>query len=309
MNVYDIGDLVVLELPLTVDGVATDPTALTIRITPPSGAVITKQWPSPLEITRVGVGSFRYDYSPLVPGLYAYEWSATGNATADERGYFEVRPAYVVNTPSRLCTVGDLQDFLQLTISNVPAALRAIEGATVAIQDWTYQQLIYVANDVVTLDPVGGTSMLLPEVPVVAVGSVVESGVALVMTADYTWTADGILRRRWPQQSSRVWPLTGVREFPNEPQSLVVTYSHGYQTIPGILREVCIRSASRAYQAGLRSAAQRGMIGVQAEQLPDYQVVYQRDTATGDSSSLGVSASPFLLPSEKEALSSFRMKP
>lgn len=299
MNVYDIGDLVVLELPLTVDGTPTDPTALTLTITPPSGAVVTKLWPSPAEITRVGPGSFRYDYSPLLAGLYAYEWKSTGTAQADERGYFEVRPAYAVNQPPRFCSVGDLEDFLHLSITNAPSALRAIEGATAAIQNYCHQHLTAVAGDVVTLRSRGQGVLILPEQPVTAIASVVENGTALVNETDYTWETNGLIHR-WPG----AWRLT-TSIF----GTVVVTYSHGYATIPQPIREVCIRSASRAYQAGLRASAMAGVPGVASEQLPDYQVAYAPDTAAGGASSLGASASPFLLPSEQVMLSPFRMKP
>lgn len=303
MNVYDIGDLVVLELPLTVDGTPTDPTTLTLRITPPTGAVITRNWPTPLEITRVSVGSFRYNYSPLVAGLYAYEWAGTGTATADERGYFEVRPSYVVDTPPRFCSAGDLQDFLQLTISNNVAALRAIEGATAAIQNYCRQSLVYVAGDVVTLRARGQETLILPEQPVTAVASIVENGTTLVNDRDYTWEPSGLLWR-WGRSG---WCWSSAN--PNTPGAVVATYSHGYQVYPQPLREVCLRSASRAYQSGLRTAALAGVPGVQSEQLPDYTISYQPDTAAGGASSLGASAAPFLLPSEQAMLAPFRMKP
>ncbi len=302
MQVYDLGDLVVLELPLTVNGAPTDPTTLTLTITPPSGAVVTRLWPSPAEITRVSLGNFRYDYSPTLPGLYAYEWAGTGAATADERGYFEVRPAYVVDTPPRLCSVGDLADFLQLSISGDAAALRAIEGATAAIQNYCRQQLVFVANDVVTLRSRGQEVLILPETPVSAVASVVENGTALVFDQDYTWTESGLLWR-W----SRGWPWSVT--YPSIPGSVVVTYSHGYAVIPQPIREVCIRAASRAYQSGLRTAALSGVPGVQSEALPDYTIQYQPDTAAGGASSLGASAAPFLLPSEQVMLNPYRMKP
>lgn len=299
MNIYDVGDLVVLELPLTVNGVLTDPTTLILTITPPSGAVITKQWPTPADITRVGAGSFRYDYSPLVVGLYAYEWRGTGAAQADERGYFEVRPAYVLDTPPRFCSIGDLQDFLQLSISNDNAALRAIEGASAAIQNYCHQMIRAVPNDVVTLRSRGQLVLVLPEQPVTAVASVVENGTTLVNETDYTWSADGLLYRwsgAW-RLSNSVWG------------TVVVTYSHGYATIPQPVREVCIRAASRAYQSGLRTAAMAGVPGVQSEQVPDYTIQYQPDTAAGGASSLGASAAPFLLPSEQAMLALYRMKP
>lgn len=299
MNTYDVGDLVVLELPLTVNGVPTDPTTLTLTITPPSGAPVVKQWPSPADITKVGVGSFRYDYSPLLAGLFAYEWRSTGTAQADERGYFEVRPAYVVDEPPRFCTVEDLANFLQLAVSNGPAALRAIEAATAAIQNYCHQHLAAVTGDVLTLRSRGQYELILPEQPVTAIASVVENGTTLTVDTDYFWERSGLLRR-----------LSGAWRLSNSVfGTVVVTYDHGYTAIPQPLREVCIRSASRAYQAGLRASAMAGVPGVASEQLPDYTVQYQPDTAAGGASSLGASAAPFLLPSEQTMLAPFRMKP
>lgn len=201
--------------------------------------------------------------------------------------------------PDLFCSLDDLADFLQLTISNPGPALRAIEGATAAIQNHCHQQLIVVANDVVTLRTRGQSLLILPEQPVTAVASIVENGVALVNDVDYNWGSDGIVER-W--NSAWRWGATS-------PGSVVVTYSHGYATIPQIIREVCIRSASRAYQSGLRAAALAGVPGVQSEQLPDYTIQYQPDTAAGGASSLGASAAPFLLPSEQAMLNPYRCKP
>lgn len=297
MNIYDLGDDIVLELPLTVDGVPTDPADLLLTITPPSGSVVLRHWPSPLEIIRVGTGSFRFDYLPSVAGLYAYEWSATGAATADERGYFEVRPAYAVNTPPKLCSVGDLADFLQLTISSDSAALRAIEGATAAIQNYCHQQLVYLADDVVTLRSRGQDVLILPEGPVTAIASVVENGVALVDETDYTWEPNGLVTR-W----SGAWRLNS-----SVYGTVVVTYSHGYASIPQPLREVCIRIARRAYQDGLRTAAMAGVPGVQSEQLPDYTIQYAPDTAPGVAGGMGSSIWPNA--PEQAMLYPYRMKP
>jgi len=300
VNVYDLlGDLVVIELPLTVDGVLTDPTTLTLVITPPSGAVVTKLWPTPPEITRVSVGSFRYDYTPLVPGLFAYEWRGIGAAAASVRGYFEVRQCYVQGQPARFCSVGDIEDFLHLQITNDVAALRAIEGATSAIQNYCHQQLVAVVGDVVTLRHRGQAELILPEQPVSAVASVVENGVTLTVDTDYVWYPSGLLCR-WPGYWRLVNSAFGV---------VVVTYDHGHDPMVQPVREVCIRSASRAYQSGLRALAMAGVPGTSSEQLPDYQISYQPDTASGGASSLGASAAPFLLPSEQAMLAPYRMKP
>lgn len=196
------------------------------------------------------------------------------------------------------CSESDIEDFLQIRIDNDAAALRAIEGATAGIQNYCHQQLVFVANDVVTLRSRGQDVLIVPEQPVTAVASVVENGVVMVSETDYSWGVDGLLFRwngPWRLSSS----IFGT---------VVVTYSHGYAVIPQPLREVCIRSASRAYQAGLDAAARRGLGNIQSEQFPDYTVQF----APGSphlGSSLGVSAAPFLLPSEREMLASYRVKP
>lgn len=99
MNIYDIGDDVVLELPLTVDGVPTDPGALTLTLTLPAGTQVVRHWPSPLEIVQVSTGFFRWEYTPTTAGLVVYEWASTTPAQAVERGYFDVRSPWTAGPP------------------------------------------------------------------------------------------------------------------------------------------------------------------------------------------------------------------
>lgn len=301
MNTYELGDLVLLDNTYTVDGQPANPTSATLTIAPPGQAPVTLHWPTPAELAVLGVGEFEYPYSPSVPGLYAYTWAGTGFAEGARTAYFEVRPAY--SDPGRFCSPADLEDFLQLSLSNDRAALRAIDSATAAIRNYCGQYLSYVADDSVTLRTTGQRSLLLPEQPVQAVGAVVENGNALVYLSDFDWSSDGLLYRLnfagWRLASTTLGAFGAVQ----------VTYSHGYPTIPEPVREVAIRIASRAYQAGLRTQALRGVSGLQSEQLPDYQVTYQADTATG-MSNLGASAAPLLpLPTERTMLDPYRMKP
>lgn len=194
------------------------------------------------------------------------------------------------------CTIADLEAFLQVTIGTPNAsATAAIAAASAAIQNYTRQRIEQVAADVVTLTVEASKSViLLPEQPVTAVASVVEDGTALTVGDHYRWTSAGILTR-----VGRGW-ASGW-------QDVVVTYTHGYATIPDDLKGVCIRAAARAYQAGLRAAAAGGIAGIQSEQLPDYSVSFTPETASGQASSLGASAAPILLPSEKLILDRYRM--
>lgn len=197
---------------------------------------------------------------------------------------------------SAFCTIADLEAFLQVVIGTPNASAEAaIAGASAAIQNYTRQRIEQVANDVLTLTiEVYRSVILLPELPVTAVASVVEDGTALTVGDQYRWTSAGLLVRQ-----SRPWGSGW--------QDVVVTYTHGYATIPDDLKEVCKRAAARAYQAGRRSAAAGGIGGIASEQLPDYSVSFTPETASGAASSLGASAAPILLPSEKTMLDRYRV--
>jgi hypothetical protein len=194
------------------------------------------------------------------------------------------------------CEIADLEAFLQVSIGTPNASAEAaIAAASAAIQNYTRQRIEQVASDVLTLTVEAHRSViLLPEQPVTAVASVVEDGTALTVGTDYRWTSAGLLVRQ-----SRVWN-SGWQE-------VVITYTHGYATIPDDLKGVCIRAAAREYQAGLRAAAAGGIAGIQSEQLPDYSVSFTPETASGQASSLGASAAPILLPTEKQVLDRYRM--
>jgi hypothetical protein len=194
------------------------------------------------------------------------------------------------------CTIADLEAFLQVAIGSPNAsATAAIASASAAIQNYTRQRIEQVAGDVLTLTVEAHRSvLLLPEQPVTGVASVVEDGTTLSVGTDYRWTSAGMLVRQ-----SRAWN-SGWQE-------VVITYTHGYATIPDDLKGVCIRAAARAYQAGLRAAAAGGIAGIQSEQLPDYSVSFTPETASGAASSLGASAAPILLQSEREILARYRM--
>jgi hypothetical protein len=199
------------------------------------------------------------------------------------------------------CTVADLAAFLQITIADSnEAALRAIDEATAAIQDFCGQTIELVEDDEYTFDvDEGRTKLFLPQLPVTAVASVVEDGTTLTVDTDYKLGLYGILHR-----VGRTW-ASGV-------QIVTVTYSHGYADGHAkleVAKSVCTRAAARAFQAGLRAAALSGVSGVQAQTLGDYQVQYGAE-ASGADGNLGASAAPILLPSEKAILArAYRLVP
>jgi hypothetical protein len=195
------------------------------------------------------------------------------------------------------CTVADVAAFLQLTIAaNNVACLAAINEATAAIQEHCEQQISLVEDEDYTFD-VGErrTMLFLPEQPVTEVSEVVENGVTLTVDVNYKLGNHGILYR------------VGTYWYPGI-QTVTVTYSHGYATIPEIVQDVCVRAAGRAYQTGLRSAALAGVPGVQAGTVGDYSVTLASEQGGGSSEggTLGASAAPILLPSERRYLNRYK---
>lgn len=77
----DIGDLVELSAAFTnLLGVATDPTAVTLAIRDPTGALVT---PAPTP-THGGTGAYTYNLSVTTAGVWRYRFAGTGAVVAAE---------------------------------------------------------------------------------------------------------------------------------------------------------------------------------------------------------------------------------
>lgn len=151
-------------------------------------------------------------------------------------------------------TQADLEKWLQIdfTVEPEPVVTLLLAYAEAVIDNYTDRTFHAVAGDSVTLDGRGDRILFLPQWPVTAVGSVVEDGVALAAGTDFYWYADGRLVRGSPDVG-----------YPNmrwsrADQSVVVTYDHGYATIPPEIELVSTRIAGRMFQASAAYAAAAG---------------------------------------------------
>ena len=201
------------------------------------------------------------------------------------------------------CTIADMEAFLQITVSAIPAA-RAIEEATAAIKNYCRQVLELVTDDTYTFDVEPARwNLILPEMPVVSVSSVVEDGELLIDGTDYKLANCGQLVRLTSSGNSRARWLPGT-------QITVVTYTHGYAAadIPDDIVAICTRAASRAYQAGLRAAEDNGVVGVVSKSLGDFSVGFGGEQGGGVSEgTMGASSARLLLMSEKDILDKYRL--
>jgi hypothetical protein len=194
--------------------------------------------------------------------------------------------------------VADIEAFLQLPITTpvqIASAQMALRDATAAIRNYCRQYLERVNGETVTLDSTGGTRLFLPELPVLSISSVVENGETLVVDDDYKLGQHGILHRIGSEWAEGI-------------QIIVIVYTHGWQPVPDDIVAVCVRAASRAYQAGLKAADSAGIPGIASKSLGDFSVSFQSEAGGGTSEGvLGASAARLLLLSEKDILNAYRI--
>lgn len=83
-NTYDKGDVVRLTGTFTVDGVATDPTTVTLKVQEPDGTETTYTY-ALATVTKVSTGVYRKDITIDESGYWYYRWEGTGTvATSGE---------------------------------------------------------------------------------------------------------------------------------------------------------------------------------------------------------------------------------
>lgn len=190
-------------------------------------------------------------------------------------------------------TVDELAEELEVTFteSQERKAFRRLESATGAIQEFTHLTISKVTGDVVPLTGNWGRRLVLPEVPVSAVSSVVIDGETLTSGEDYTF--DGI---RTIYRGVLESPLldTIEREPAGEghwggPECIItVTYTHGWDPIPPVVRGICLAMAARGWSAPT---------GVQQETIGGYSVTYGTSAVSGAN---------VLLPGEKRTMANLR---
>ncbi|KFF31651.1 hypothetical protein [Bifidobacterium bombi] len=94
----------------------------------------------------------------------------------------------------------------------------------------SHNPIVKVENEEIILDATGVRTIRLPVWPVLAVDRVLLDGAPV----PYEWSADGLLRFPAP--------------LPDKWRALKVTYSHGYDPIPGDVSDAVLEQAAAIYQ-------------------------------------------------------------
>lgn len=130
-------------------------------------------------------------------------------------------------------TPTELAGFLQQDLDTY-SATQALDVASQAIRDHCGWSITQETGVVATLDGDCSRSLWLKTKLLTAVASVTEEGVAVAATTGFEWTDAGQLIR-----IGRSWSW--------RPRSIVVTYTHGYATVPDSVKGVCLSVAGRGY--------------------------------------------------------------
>lgn len=181
------------------------------------------------------------------PGLYLGSWlNSTTSQTFPNGGYilFEVTADTPVSSVTRFATSSDLEVRLGLefTVEEHVRAAKLLADASKLIQDETGQTISLVTADTLIRRSVYDDRFRLPQRPVVSVASVVLDGVTVDPTSWYV-EGDEVVQAGIAEQFfaavSRGWggPL----------RTLTVVYTHGYTTVPGLARSVCMEAVARVW--------------------------------------------------------------
>lgn len=150
---------------------------------------------------------------------------------------------------ANLALQADLEKFLQIDVTAEPdaAIIAYLQSASAIIE--SYCGRVFTSSTVTAEVHDGRTTTIwLRQPPVTAVTTVVENAVTLA-AADFLWYPDGRLVRL-----TETVPPGPTWWYPKL-QTVTVTYTGGYAVVPFDVRDVTVRIAARAFQAGAAFAA------------------------------------------------------
>lgn len=163
-----------------------------------------------------------------------------------------------------LADPSDLADRLGVTFTTEQTgrALALLADASAVVRNYTRQDITFVTDDVATLETTPEQWLFLPQRPVISITSVVAGGATL---APGLWKLENDALFRYYGWASRLY-YYGTTQPWNQPDTIVVTYTHGYTSVPeDIVRVVC-KLAKTAWinPNGLREWQQGNMRAVAA---------------------------------------------
>lgn len=91
VNAYEVGQVVTLTGTFTnAAGVAADPTAITLYIKVPTGAITTLTYAGS-DLTKIGTGVYTYNFAIAMSGRHWYRYVGTGAVVAASESSLDVK--------------------------------------------------------------------------------------------------------------------------------------------------------------------------------------------------------------------------
>jgi len=146
-----------------------------------------------------------------------------------------------------------------LSAKETATASQALDHASEVIRGYTQQTLDLVTNDPLTLYSLGEPKLFIPQLPIVSVASVVENGTTLPTADYYVEKENGLLYKKYGFWYPFTW---------GDPGTVVITYTHGFATIPQDIKNVC---------EVLAGGMMTNPVGVSQESLGTYSATYKPD--------------------------------
>lgn len=144
----------------------------------------------------------------------------------------------------------DLSDYIGRDVTTDDGAIICVDAAIDTVQTLAEQDFVQVTTDTVRLSGTGTDTLLLPQLPVVAAGTVVENGGTLTAGTDYGVDRDGHLVRTDGTADWTTWTTGPTAYWPQGQRNIAVTYDHGWGTVPADIREVALALAARKITQG-----------------------------------------------------------
>lgn len=179
-----------------------------------------------------------------------------------------------------LATLEAFAEFRQVAYDAADVfALRALESASVLIRAALAQQVNLVTDDVIRIDGLGLSGLVLPQIPVIEITDVTllhpSADDQVLAATDYYVDGAGILWRS--PECSWGWGWGWVRPRGN----VQVTYTHGYETLPDEAVTLCCMVASRLLATSVSAGST-----ISSQTIGGASVTYEGTSGTTNSRGL-----------------------
>lgn len=252
-------ELATLTNTFKVGGVATDPTAVTLTVTDPTGASTAYTYGAG-QVTRTGTGVFTKDIACATAGTWTYEWEGTVAASDAVVGTWDVQETAL----GRLyCTVETLKSRLGIPLTDTVDDFE-LHGACFAASRWIerYCERIFyrTASEARTFEPTGLYLLRLPEYCDLVSVTTLKTDASGDGTFETTWQAtDYQLRPVNPTAGPETKPYTEVKAvgtliFPLPVPTLMrtdlvqVTGVWGWPSVPAAIRQAAAVLAAETFK-------------------------------------------------------------